>query len=642
MDIDERLSASALDDRPFRRLVQGILDYAIYLLSPDGIVMSWNAGAAAIKGYGVEEAIGQHFGVFYTPEDRARNLPETALAIAARDGRYEAEGWRVRKDGARFWANVVIDRLKDEDGNLIGFAKIARDSTERRAAQEALRQSEERFSMLVQGVTDYAIYMLDPTGHVTNWNAGGHRIKGYTAEEILGQHFSVFYTNEDRAAGLPQRALAIAEEVGRYEAEGPRVRKDGTTFWAGVVIDPIRDQNGKLLGFAKVTRDLTASRASEAQLRQSQKMEAIGQLTGGIAHDFNNLLTVVASNADLLLHPELREGARRKLVEGIQRAAERGAKLTQQLLAFARRQPLQPRTHSVRALIGNFESVLRHAAGETLELEFDLYDGPDMTCIDAAQFEASLLNLVVNARDAMPQSGTIKLRTAIERIDASAVPGFADMLPGQYVVVTIEDEGSGMEEHAVARAFEPFYTTKEIGKGSGLGLSQVHGFVAQSGGGVSLQSSVGQGTTVTLYLRVDADAQQLENARAEKAKGERAATVLVVEDDADVREAAISMLSMLGFEVMTADDGPSALDSLRRERPIDILFTDISMPHGMNGVELARQAREIHPGIKVLLASGYPMSLLSAEHGLTSDFAFISKPYRWSELSERLRPMLPA
>jgi PAS domain S-box-containing protein len=631
------LAREAPSDRLFRQLVEGISDYAVFLLSPEGIISTWNTGAVRIKLYSAEEAIGQHFSMFYTPEDKALGVPQRALHTALTEGKFEAEGWRVRKDGDRFWANVVIDRLLDENGDLIGFVKLTRDLTERRAAQEALRQSEERFGILVQGVTDYAIYMLDPEGRVSNWNAGGQRIKGYLPADVLNRHFSIFYTAEDRAADLPRRALAAAERDGRYEAEGLRVRKDGTTFWASIVIDAIRDDQGKLVGFAKVTRDLTERRAAEEQLRQAQKMEAIGQLTGGVAHDFNNLLTVITNNADLLTQPGLEDKPRRRLVDGIQRAAERGARLTQQLLAFARRQPLRPQIHSVRALIGNFEAVLRRAAGEAVELTIELDSGADFTRIDAPQFEAALLNLVVNARDAMPSGGTVSIKSAIERID-KPLPQIMDLPLREYIVISVADTGTGMSPEVVSRAFEPFYTTKETGKGSGLGLSQVYGFVTQSGGRVHLESKLGRGTRMTLYLPTDADAQQTA-ARDTELEAKPAPTVLVVEDDADVLESTISMLDTLGFTVLTAGDGPAALTSLRREQRIDVLFTDVVMPRGLNGVELARQAREIRPGIKVLLASGFPMSALSSEHGLTDEFAFISKPYRWAELSDRLRAL---
>ncbi len=287
-------------------LVEGVVDYAIYMLDPTGIVSSWNAGAERIKGYQAGEIIGQHFSVFYSEKDRQNGLPQRALETARREGKYEAEGWRVRKDGTQFVASVVVDAIY-ENGELIGFAKITRDVTERKKQENALLDSESKFRMLVGGVTDYALYMLDPNGIVSNWNSGGQRIKGYAPEEIIGQHFSRFYTDSDRAAGRPKAALAQAEKTGRYEEEGWRVRKDGTFFWASVVIDAIRDESGQLLGFAKITRDITERRESQQrlervqqQLAESQKLDALGQLTGGVAHDFNNLLMIVSGSVHTL------------------------------------------------------------------------------------------------------------------------------------------------------------------------------------------------------------------------------------------------------------------------------------------------------------------------------------------------------
>ena len=281
-------------------LVEAVTDYAIYMLDPTGIVTSWNPGARRFKGYEESEIIGEHFSRFYTEEDRRTELPQRALQTAEREGKFESEGWRVRKDGSRFWAYVIIDPIRDSEGKLVGFAKVTRDLTQRRAAEAELRRSQEQFRLLVQGVTDYAIYLLMLDGTVASWNAGAERIKGYKPGEVIGQHFSIFYPPEDCDAGLPAIALETARRDGRFESEGLRVRKDGTTFWANVVIDVIRDGEGRVIGFAKITRDITERKSAEETLErtrealvQSQKMEAIGQLTGGVAHDFNNLLMAI-------------------------------------------------------------------------------------------------------------------------------------------------------------------------------------------------------------------------------------------------------------------------------------------------------------------------------------------------------------
>jgi len=329
----------------FEMLVQSVTDYAIYMLDPEGRVTSWNAGARRFKGYEAEEIIGEHFSRFYTPEEREKEIPRIALETAKREGRFEIEGWRVRKDGSRFWANVVIDPIRDPGGNLVGFAKVTRDLTERRAAEEELRRSEERFRLLVQSVTDYAIYMLNTEGRVSSWNPGAERFKGYKADEIIGEHFSRFYTEEDKQAGIPRIALETARTSGRFEAEGWRVRRDGTRFWASVIIDPIRNDDGELVGFAKVTRDLTEKRATEERLRQSQKMEAVGQLTGGLAHDFNNLLTGISGSIEMM-KTRLAQGRTQEVdrfLLAAQGAVKRAAALTHRLLAFSRRQTLDPK-----------------------------------------------------------------------------------------------------------------------------------------------------------------------------------------------------------------------------------------------------------------------------------------------------------
>jgi PAS domain S-box-containing protein len=620
------------EEQRFQYLISGIRDYAIYMLDTEGHVSSWNTGARRFKGYEAPEILGQHFSRFYTPEDQAIGLPARALATALNEGKYEAEGWRMRQDGTRFWASVIIDPIYDEHGALLGYAKITRDITEKKKAADALRASEERFRLLVQGVSDYAIYMLSPEGVVSNWNMGAQRIKGYSEQEIVGQHFSRFYTDGDRESGLPARALGTAAREGRYEAEGWRQRKDGTCFWAHVIIDAIHDEAGELIGFAKITRDLTEKKAAadalaeaNAALFQAQKMESIGQLTGGIAHDFNNLLSVLASGLEVLT---LRGGAVGdvKTLDSMRRAIDRGATLTQQLLAFARQQPLQPETHSVNRLVSGFESVLRRAVNASIDFEVHLEPEIRATVIDSARFESALLNLVVNARDAMPDGGRICIETANVELKERDVNGLA---AGSYVKVTVADTGTGMSPETAQRAFEPFYTTKEVGKGTGLGLSQVYGFIKQSGGEVKIRTAPGEGTAIAIYLPAapgqDAPAQQ-----------DTTEMVLIVEDEPDLMDVASALYISMGYEVLTASSAQEAL-ALLASRRIDILFTDVIMPNGMNGVELAAYTREHYPDVKIILASGYPLPALKVEHNNLSESAFVNKPYRLSDLARALR-----
>jgi PAS domain S-box-containing protein len=478
---------------------------------------------------------------------------------------------------------------------------------------------------------------------VTNWNSGAQRIKGYAESEIIGRHFSQFYTEEDLATNLPQRALETAAREGKFEAEGWRLRKDGTRFWASVVIDPIRNDMGELIGFAKITRDITERRKTQealeeaqAALFQAQKMEAVGQLTGGVAHDFNNLLTIIVNNLDLLTR-NARDPRDAKLIESAQRAAERGAKLTQQLLAFSRRQPLQPDTHSPNTLIEGFESVLRRACGEMIRLQLSLSPRIRWVSVDAPQFESALLNLIVNARDAMPNGGSLKIMTGnvtLNEKDSAST----NLQPGQYVSISVQDTGTGMARETVSRVFEPFFTTKEIGKGTGLGLSQVYGFVTQSGGHIKVDSTPGQGTKVTMLLPAQetGDEASEEDGETERPVRDSAGTVLIVEDEPAVLEVASDIFDSLGYDVVTATDANEAVKVLDGNPSIDVLFSDVIMPNGMNGVELSRKAREMRPNLKILLASGYPMSALPSE-GLGAGVSFISKPYRWTELVEKLR-----
>jgi len=523
-------------------------------------------------------------------------------------------------------------------------------------ASQTPTESDRWFRILVQGVSGCAIFMLDPDGRVATWNPGAERIKGYSAGHILGSHFSRFYTPEDRAAGLPQLALRSAADTGRFEAEGWRVRRDGSRFWANVIIDRILGEDGALLGFAKITRDMTETKRAREELEharavlaQSQRMEAVGQLTGGVAHDFNNLLTVITNALELLAASPDDVARRERIIGTALRASERGARLTQQLLTFARRQPLHPKVHDINKLIFDFEAVLLQARPEPVELNLILADGVLSANIDAPQFETALLNLVLNARDAMPRGGALRISTGIETIDAARTRAMAVAIaPGRYVRVCVSDNGTGMPPDVLARAFEPFYTTKEIGRGSGIGLSQVYGFVAQSGGHVTIDSVPSGGTTVTLYLPAAASTVAAA-ADADREAGRQITNgkVLVVDDDPDVLAVTVESLRSIGYEVVAAMDGPSALLLLERERDVRILFSDVVMPQGMNGFELAHAARRLRPELRVLLASSYaniratnaPVAALGSTGPEGSDFPFLPKPYRAAELADALRAL---
>jgi PAS domain S-box-containing protein len=613
-------------------LVDAVTDYAIYMLDPDGTVTSWNPGAKRFKGYDESEIIGENFSRFYTDDDRKNGLPQRALETAKREGKFEQEGWRVRKDGTQFWAYVVIDPIRDSAGRLIGFAKITRDLTERQHAEAALRASEEQFRLLVQGVTDYAIYMLSPEGYVSSWNLGAQRIKGYAPEEIIGQHFSRFYTEEDRQTGLPQEALKIALRDGRFEREGSRVRKDGTQFFAHVVIDAIHNSDGSLLGFAKITRDITErtnsaralDKAREA-LIQSQKMEAIGHLTGGIAHDFNNLLMAIQGSLELLQRRLPGDDPKvAQLIDNALQGSRRGAALTQRMLAFARRQELKLIPLDVRDVVQQMTNLLQSSLGPSVRVETHFPLELPKVIADANQLELALLNLAINGRDAMPKGGTITI-CATKRADA---PG---LKAGNYVCVSVTDTGTGMDEATLKRAIEPFFTTKGVGKGTGLGLPMVHGMAEQSGGILHLKSSPGHGTSAELCLPIALGeaASAAQDPMAEALHTDRKLAILTVDDDPLVALNTSALLEELGHTVYSAPSGLHALDILRREKKIDLVVTDQLMPD-MTGSELASRIRQENAHMPIILATGYAELAPGEGEGLPR----LAKPFSQRELAE--------
>jgi PAS domain S-box-containing protein len=392
---------------------------------------------------------------------------------------------------------------------LVGYAKITRDLTERKRSEDALKQAERQFRLLVQGVKDYAIYMIDLEGKVTNWNPGAQRIKGYLPDEIVGSHFSRFYTEEDRALGEPQKALDTALREGRFERESLRVRKDGTHFWAHVVLEPVHGDDGTVIGFAKITRDITAAKESQQALEQArealfqaQKMEAVGQLTGGLAHDFNNLLTGISGGLELL-QTRLAQGRIKDLDRYIvvaQSAAKRAAALTHRLLAFSRRQTLAPQPTDVNRLICGMEDLIRRTVGPTIEVEVVGAAGLWPSLIDPNQLENALLNLCINARDAMPDGGRLTIETSNRWMDERTARA-RDMLPGQYVSLCVSDTGTGMTPEIISRAFDPFFTTKPMGEGTGLGLDSVRRIIQVHHGDIRVESKPGA-TTFQIRLPI--------------------------------------------------------------------------------------------------------------------------------------------
>jgi PAS domain S-box-containing protein len=500
-------------------------------------------------------------------------------------------------------------------------------------AEEILKQSEQQFRLLVQSVTDYAIYMLSPDGRVSNWNPGAQRIKGYLPEEVIGQHFSMFYTPEDREACEPQRTLDIAVREGRFENKGWRVRKDGTRFLAHVIVDPIRGDTGILLGFAKITRDITeVTQAQQAleqtreALFQAQKMQAIGQLTGGIAHDFNNLLTVILGNLEIVRKRVTDDPKVTRLIDNATQGALRGVSLTQRMLAFARRQELKSEPVRIQVLVDGISGLLRSSLGPLVKIETRFPEDLEPVMADVNQLELAVLNLATNARDAMPHGGTIIFSARTEEVSDN---GASPLASGRYVCLNIADTGEGMDEATLASAMDPFFTTKGVGKGTGLGLSMVHGFIEQLGGRFILKSRKDQGTTAEIWLPVatrGAVVQPVVEAVAVTVPG---LCVLVVDDDSLVLTSTSLLLEDLGHRVISAASGARALELFSSEPEIDLVITDMAMPL-MSGAELANAISILRPSVPIILATGYAERL----EGAAARLPRLSKPFTQLNLVE--------
>ena len=506
-------------------------------------------------------------------------------------------------------------------------------NVERSSHRDALEQ----FRILVEGVTDYALYMLDPQGRVTTWNSGAQRIKGYRADEVVGSHFSRFYTEEDRLAGEADRALRVASQEGRYETEAQRLRKDGTRFWAHVIIDPIFGEDGELRGFAKITRDITEKKHAQEQLltarahlMHAQKMEAIGQLTGGIAHDFNNMLAGIIGGLNLVKRRI--EGGRYeeaiKFIEAAQTSANRAASLTSRLLAFGRRQSLDIKPVDVNAAISSMRILLDRTMGENVRIETK-FDATELwASTDVSQLESAILNLAINARDAMVE-GLLTIET---RQDETAEP--------PMVSITVRDTGEGIPPDVLANVFEPFFTTKPLGQGTGLGLSMVYGFVNQSGGDVRIESEVGKGTAVILRLPGSAREHSAEIAPSASIQADGLGkTVLVVEDDPQVRMLILEVLRDLNYSAIEASDPEQAIAALNKRHQIDLMVSDVGLP-GMNGRQLAEIARTGRPHLKVLFMTGYAADAAVRRDFLEPGMEMLTKPFGLDALTEKIREMI--
>ncbi len=577
----------------------------------------------------------QDFIGFIHPDDRAQVYGSISAALKSGTN-FSHEERIIRPDGSIRHLHSVGEVIRDESGAVVRMLGICLDVTKRKQAERALHDSEQNYRLLLKGARDYAIYMLDAQGHVRSWNDGAQRLKGYNADEIIGQHFRIFLPEEVRAGDMAEQALATAAREGQFEAQTWLVRKDGGRYYASVVMDAIRNDAGELIGFAKLTRDITTQHEAQLaieqareQLTQAQKMEALGQLTGGIAHDFNNLLMIVSGYAQIL-QSRLREAKDVQAVEAIRAAANRGEKLTRQLLAFSRRQQLVPVVVDLRQHIDAVRDMLVPSLRGNIELICDIEDKVWPVEVDLGELELALVNIAVNARDAMPDGGTITLSARNVVLKPGSAAG---SLEGEFVALAIIDTGAGMPPDVLQRVFEPFYTTKPVGKGTGLGLSQVHGFASQSGGAVTLSSEPGRGTVVTIYLPRSVNATTAGTDEGAASSGDQThGTVLVVEDSRAVAEVTTSLLEQLGYRVVRAENAAEALRHLQQGIGVDLLFSDIVMPGAINGLGLAQICRERFPDIPVLLTSGFS----DAAHAADGHFDILRKPFELAALERAI------
>jgi PAS domain S-box-containing protein len=546
-----------------------------------------------------------------------------------------------RKDGTTFPMDLSVGEAK-EDGESI-FVGIIHDLTERKRSEQAIREAAQRLKAVVDTAVD-GVILIDARGKVMMFNPACEALFGYGAAEVIGRNVKMLMPAPFRGEHDRYLSNYLTTRVPKIIGIGREVsgrRKDGTTFPMDLSVGEAMQDDGPV--FVGIIHDLTERKRTSEQLFQAQKMETVGQLSGGIAHDFNNLLTVIIGNAESLSDVLKARPDLRKLAEAIIAAGERGAELTQRLLAFSRRQTLKPSQIDCNQLVDKMGRLLRRTLREDIDIATTLESELKSAFADPAQLESAVLNLALNAQDAMPSGGRITVSTANASLDEQYRSTHPEVPTGDYIMVAVTDDGDGMPPEVLARAFEPFFTTKEVGKGSGLGLSMVYGFVKQSNGHVAIYSEVGLGTTVRIYLPVargDDSHEAAPTAAEEPLAPGGQETVLVAEDDAFVRDHAVSIIKGLGYQVIASVDGDDAMRCLASGAPVDLLFTDVVMPGSINGIDLVERAQQLRPGLKVLLTSGYALDNLRARRQLPSGIAVLHKPYRKVELARRIRDTL--
>ena len=614
--------------------LRAVVDYAVdglITIDERGHVESYNPACERIFGYSIAEVIGRDIKMlmpepYFSEHDKylAHYAATGEAHIIGTAGR-EVRG--KRKDGSIFPMDLSVSAFQLEDGRH--YSGIVRDITERKLTTE----NQSRLAAIVESSED-AIIGKDLLGTVTSWNKGAEKIFGYTAEEMIGQSIQRLL-----APGSEQEEQQILDCIRRGETvehrDSVRTRKDGQTIQVSLTISPILDANNRIVGASKIARDITSQRMLERQLRQSRKMEAIGQLTGGIAHDFNNLLGVMVGNLDLLERLVTANLPALKRVQTAQKAAARGADLTRRLLALASKEDLSPANLRLEDVVHETIELAGRALGPEIRISTNFDRSVPPIYVDGTGLESALLNLAVNSRDAMPKGGTLTISTQLTHLDES-FPSVqtGDLKPGWYARVSVTDTGCGMSRETLDRALEPFFTTKARNKGTGLGLAMVYGFAKQSGGTVRLYSELGYGTTVSLYLPLAGEASQASSdAPPARLPARLGGTVLVVDDEEELLEIAQAYLADMGYSALQAQNGASALEAVARFKEIDLIITDIIMPGGMNGVELAQKARQLNPRLKIIYSSGFPADALTERSGMQVDGPLLRKPYQRNEFT---------
>ena len=613
---------------------------AIVTLSLDGMITTWNPGAEQLFGYSAEEAIGTNIGIIVPDDCKAQMSAELArIARGERVRHYETI--RVARGGRLMIVSLSVSPLLSPSGAIVGASKIARDITERKNAEDALLESEEMARGIIETALD-AFIQMDEDGRMIGWNPQAEALFGWSRDEVIGKALGDLIVPERlrarHTAGVARFLQGGGSTILGKRIEMDALRRDGTEIKVGLKVTALRRRSGYV--FNAFVQDFPEKRALDEQLRMSQKMESIGQLTGGVAHDFNNMLTVITGTIEILAEGVANDPKLAATVKLIDEAATRGVEMTQRLLAFARKQPLQPYSTDVNTLLVDAAKLLRQTLGEQIEIESILQDELPPVLVDASQLTTALLNLALNARDAMPYGGKLMLETCDVHLDEAYARANGEVRPGQYVMMAVSDTGRGIPAAIRDKVFDPFFTTKAPGKGTGLGLSMVYGFVKQSGGHIKIYSEEGQGTSIKIYLPQARETDKvLELALAAPIEGGQE-TVLVVEDDALVRNFVMGQLKSLGYTTLVAANAAEALSLIDRGATLDLLFTDVVMPGTMNGRQLAEEVIKRLPSVKVLFTSGYTQNAIVHHGRLDPDIILLPKPYRKSDLARLVRVAL--